>query len=178
MRSICAKLWRAPVVNWNGKILGCCRNFWGDFGGNAFSDGLIEAVNNEKIQHAREMLMGRAGERDDLPCVTCDLYQKMKKDRTWLTDEELKPGLAKAPIVLSVFPETAKPKSPTWTCFCPWGIRWTRFSWCAHPRRPGLRWVRIIRRASACQNQATTRFTRYPSGWILLSGASIRPSRR
>jgi MoaA/NifB/PqqE/SkfB family radical SAM enzyme len=108
VRSICHQLWRAPVVNWDGKILGCCRNFWGDFGGNAFRDGLIEAVNNEKIQHAREMLMGRTGERDDLPCVTCDLYHKMKKDRTWLTDEELKPGLAKAPIVLSVFPETGQ----------------------------------------------------------------------
>ncbi len=31
------------------KVLGCCRNFWGDFGGNAFTDGLVSSLNNEKI---------------------------------------------------------------------------------------------------------------------------------
>ncbi|MSO49441.1 MAG: hypothetical protein EXQ49_05995 [Acidobacteria bacterium] len=40
MESICHHLWDAPQINWDGKVLGCCRNFWGDFGpDNAFRDG-------------------------------------------------------------------------------------------------------------------------------------------
>jgi MoaA/NifB/PqqE/SkfB family radical SAM enzyme len=89
MRAICYQLWHAPVLNWDGRLNGCCRNFWGHFGGNAFQDGLDETVNGEGIRHARAMLMGRAAERPGLPCTTCDLYQTMKRDGTWLTDAEL-----------------------------------------------------------------------------------------
>ena len=31
--NLCHQLWEAPQINWDGKILGCARNFWGDFGG-------------------------------------------------------------------------------------------------------------------------------------------------
>jgi hypothetical protein len=72
MQHICHQLWDNPQINWNGKVLGCCRNFWGDFGGNAFRDGLEASLNNEKIAYARDMLLGRAPARDDLPCTTCD----------------------------------------------------------------------------------------------------------
>src|SRR5262249_34909681 len=48
MESICHQLWDRPQINWDGKVLGCCRNCWGDFGGNAFRDGLLASVNNEK----------------------------------------------------------------------------------------------------------------------------------
>ena len=75
--SICQQLWDDPQINWDGKILGCCRNFWGDFGGNAFTDGLIESVNNSKIKYARRMLTGRSPPRDDIPCTTCEMYHAM-----------------------------------------------------------------------------------------------------
>jgi len=74
LNQICRQLWDHPQINWDGKILGCCRNFWGDFGGNAFTDGLIESVNNEKMVYAREMLTGKSPPRDDIPCTTCDMY--------------------------------------------------------------------------------------------------------
>jgi MoaA/NifB/PqqE/SkfB family radical SAM enzyme len=96
MRHICAQLWHAPVLNWDGRVTGCCRNFWGGFGANAFTDGLEEAINAPAIVHAREMLMGRAAERPDLPCTTCDLYQTMKRDRSWIAAEET----AAAPAIL------------------------------------------------------------------------------
>jgi MoaA/NifB/PqqE/SkfB family radical SAM enzyme len=32
---ICRQLWLKPQINWDGRILGCCYNYWGDFG-NAF----------------------------------------------------------------------------------------------------------------------------------------------
>jgi Iron-sulfur cluster-binding domain len=84
LNSICHQLWDNPQINWDGKVLGCCRNFWGDFGGNAFIDGLSASVNSESIQYAREMLMGQRPARDDIPCTSCDIYRSMKRSSKWL----------------------------------------------------------------------------------------------
>jgi len=83
---ICLQLWDAPQINWDGKVLGCCRNFWGDFGGNAFSDGLEESLNNSKIAYARDMLKGYVPPRDDIPCTTCDLYEDMRLRGRFIVD--------------------------------------------------------------------------------------------
>jgi MoaA/NifB/PqqE/SkfB family radical SAM enzyme len=85
MQKICHQLWFQPQVNWDGKMLGCCRNFWGDFGGNVFRDGLEATVNNERMRYAREMLRGKAEPRDDIPCTTCEIYLGMKESSQWLT---------------------------------------------------------------------------------------------
>ncbi len=73
--TICNQLWKIPQINWDGAVLGCCRNYWGNFGGNAFTDGLLQAINNPKIRYARAMLLGRVPPREDIPCVTCEIYQ-------------------------------------------------------------------------------------------------------
>jgi hypothetical protein len=80
----CRQLWDEPQINWDGKVLGCCINFWGDFGGNAFRDGLTASVNTEQIQYARAMLLGRAPPRRGIPCTQCDRYTKMVKHGRWL----------------------------------------------------------------------------------------------
>jgi MoaA/NifB/PqqE/SkfB family radical SAM enzyme len=74
----CHQLWDTPQINWDGKVIGCCRNFWGDFGGNAFTDGLMNSINSEKMTYAREMLSGRKPARDDIPCSTCEIYIAMR----------------------------------------------------------------------------------------------------
>lgn len=84
MQGICHQLWDMPQVNWDGKMLGCCRNFWGDFGGNAFTDGLAASVNSQKMRHAREMLLGRAAPVEGIPCTTCEIYLGMKAEGKWL----------------------------------------------------------------------------------------------
>lgn len=76
---LCHQLWDRPQVNWDGRILGCCRNFWGEFGGNAFTDGLVPALNGERIEHARGMLLGERAPRADVPCTTCSIYLEMRK---------------------------------------------------------------------------------------------------
>lgn len=76
---ICDQLWDDPQINWDGRNLGCGRNFWGDFGGNAFTDGLAETVNSERMTYAREMLSGRQPPRDDIPCTTCEMYHAMRE---------------------------------------------------------------------------------------------------
>ncbi len=101
LRGICHQLWRAPVLNWDGRLTGCCRNFWGDFGVNAFDAGLEAALASERFQYAKQMLMGRAEARPDIPCTTCDLYQTMQSDGRWISREEIPPFSSK--ILLSVF---------------------------------------------------------------------------
>ena len=76
--AICHQLWDDPQINWDGKVMGCCRNFWGDFGGNAFTDGLTDSINNEQMNYARAMLSGQKPPRDDIPCTTCEIYTAMR----------------------------------------------------------------------------------------------------
>lgn len=80
----CNELWDLPQVNWNGELLGCSRNFWGDFGGNAFESGLVNVLNDEKIEYARDMLVGKRAARADIPCTTCEIYMGMKRNQRWL----------------------------------------------------------------------------------------------
>jgi len=79
-------------VNFDGKMLGCCRNFWGDFGPNAFTDGLTASVNGEKMTYARKMLRGDAAAREDIPCTTCEIYLGMQRRGKWLERPEDRKG--------------------------------------------------------------------------------------
>jgi Flp pilus assembly protein TadD len=83
-QQFCHQLWDHPQINWDGKVLGCCVDVWGDFGGNAFRDGLTASVNTEQIVHARAMLLGRVRAREDIPCTTCSVYRGMCERSHWL----------------------------------------------------------------------------------------------
>ena len=82
--AICHQLWEEPQINWDGKVFGCCWNYWKDFGGNVFTDGLHFSLNSEKITYAREMLQGIKPPRDDIPCIRCDLYLEYANEKKWL----------------------------------------------------------------------------------------------
>jgi hypothetical protein len=84
MQGICHQLWDQPQINWDGKVLGCCMNFWGDFGGNAFRDGLLNSINSKEIEYARGMLLGKHSGRDGIPCTTCNIYLGMQAEGRWL----------------------------------------------------------------------------------------------
>jgi hypothetical protein len=58
-------------------VLGCCVNYWGEFGGNAFTDPPDDWLNSERMAHARRMLTGEAPARDDVPCTRCGIYKRM-----------------------------------------------------------------------------------------------------
>jgi len=85
---ICSQLWNIPQVNWDGRVLGCCVNTWGDFG-NAFESGLEAVVKGETMSHARQMLLGEREEKAGIPCTTCWYYAAMKKTQTWMTNEDI-----------------------------------------------------------------------------------------
>lgn len=81
---ICAQLWTGPQIDFDGEMLGCCTNKepWG--AGNVFTSGLLAAVNGEKMQQARAMVLGRGEERDDIPCAHCRKFLWMKTHH-WLS---------------------------------------------------------------------------------------------
>ncbi len=83
MDSICEQMWQFPQINFDGRVLGCCANFWGEFGGDAFTD-LSSALNSEKIRYARAMLSGQAPAREDIPCSTCDAYKSRLRNDNWV----------------------------------------------------------------------------------------------
>lgn len=84
MASICDQLWVSPQINYDGRVLGCCTNYWADFGGNAFQD-YDDAINSERLQYARAMLSGRADDREDIPCTRCNIYRARKESRDWVS---------------------------------------------------------------------------------------------
>jgi len=86
---LCTLLWDFPQINWDGKLLGCCVNYWGDYG-NVFHLGLEKAFNDEKIAYAREMLLGRAEGRKGIPCNSCYIYKEIKDRASFLTPLEMK----------------------------------------------------------------------------------------
>lgn len=83
VQGACQALWVQPTINWNGTVMGCCATRFG-FGGNAFREGLLASINNEKMQYARLMLTGKMPARDDIPCSDCTLYLEMADSGQWL----------------------------------------------------------------------------------------------
>jgi lipopolysaccharide biosynthesis glycosyltransferase/MoaA/NifB/PqqE/SkfB family radical SAM enzyme len=91
LHQICEQLWDSPQINWDGRILGCCRNFWKEFGGNAFKDALPAALNGEAIRYARRMLMGRAEARAGIACTTCEIYLWRQSNDRWIDRPSRRP---------------------------------------------------------------------------------------
>ena len=85
----CQQLWTDPVINYDGKILGCCINHWGDFG-HIEKGRLSEGMTNEKVGYAKDMLLGRKSAREDIPCTTCDIYKTMQKNNGWIREKNIK----------------------------------------------------------------------------------------
>lgn len=87
-KATCEQLWKSPQIHSDGRLLGCCINYKQDYG-NVFKEGLLECINNTKINYARQMLMGKEPPREDIPCSQCRYYQTMRSNNTWITQEEV-----------------------------------------------------------------------------------------
>lgn len=70
----CKQLWAQPQINWDGKVLGCCCNFYDGSGGNVFKDGLLKALNNPKMIYTKNMLAGLAKPMTGIPCLRCETF--------------------------------------------------------------------------------------------------------
>ena len=49
-----------------------------------------ECINSEKMNYAREMLMGKCAARDDIPCTGCKVFWRKKETGTWFTEKDMK----------------------------------------------------------------------------------------
>lgn len=74
--AMCNQMWDAPQINWDGRLLGCCMNNWGDYG-NVLDAGLDAALADPRYAYAKRMLLGLESERADIPCSRCDIYRAM-----------------------------------------------------------------------------------------------------
>jgi MoaA/NifB/PqqE/SkfB family radical SAM enzyme len=72
----CVQFWKSPQINWDGKLLGCCQNLWGDFG-NVFEQGFETCMTSERFVFAKKMLLGKANNRSDIPCTKCSVYKQI-----------------------------------------------------------------------------------------------------
>lgn len=72
----CRQLWNSPQINWDGRLLGCCKNLFSDFGVNVFDSSLDECLKSEKYVYAKEMLLGNKKARSDIPCSKCLYYPR------------------------------------------------------------------------------------------------------
>jgi uncharacterized cupin superfamily protein/MoaA/NifB/PqqE/SkfB family radical SAM enzyme len=161
LRDCCTHMWRAPQINFDGRVLGCCVNHWDDYG-NAFEEGLPEVLNGERMTYARAMLKGEKGERADIPCVKCRAYQQMKATGMWLQDRELlgKPVSSRWENRI----ETLKDRSGWTTSVRHVEDRIAKVLNRAEPRKPGL--MGIVRRGFS----VLAALTEKPSSPTLESG--------
>jgi MoaA/NifB/PqqE/SkfB family radical SAM enzyme/quercetin dioxygenase-like cupin family protein len=89
-RKCCVEMWTHPQVNIDGRVLGCSINYWADFG-NAFTEGLEEAINSESLTYARNMLMGKVPAREGIACTTCRVYHRIQAGGAWIREDEIAP---------------------------------------------------------------------------------------
>lgn len=82
----CHQLWNIPQINWDGRMLGCCNNYKGDFG-NVFISGIENSLAGKKMKSAKQMLLGKNVPEieEGIPCSKCKIYEGLQKKQNWLT---------------------------------------------------------------------------------------------
>jgi MoaA/NifB/PqqE/SkfB family radical SAM enzyme len=86
----CHQLWLRPRINFDGRLLGCSINHWGDFG-NVFTSGLETLLASNKMQRTKEMLLGLRDAEEGSPCLRCAVYHDMQRHNAWVRPEDLAP---------------------------------------------------------------------------------------
>jgi MoaA/NifB/PqqE/SkfB family radical SAM enzyme len=95
-RDRCLCLWKAPQINWNGKLLGCACNTRRAFAEYVLDGTFLAEINNERMRYARKMLLGEAPSRADIPCDGCAFYKQILEHNLWYTPEEIMAATAKS----------------------------------------------------------------------------------
>jgi MoaA/NifB/PqqE/SkfB family radical SAM enzyme len=87
----CIQLWNEPQINWDGKMLGCCANKYGDFG-NVFEEGLENVLTGPKFVRAKNVVLGRVSPREDDPCFGCPVYRRLNPEMVDTLEPTRHPG--------------------------------------------------------------------------------------
>ncbi|MBP7866317.1 MAG: hypothetical protein KA419_10235 [Acidobacteria bacterium] len=90
--AVCENLWNEPQINWDGRLLGCPCNC-DFFAVNVFESGLEKALANEDYVYAKQMVLGKANPRDDVPCSVCDIYRYRRAHGVYLDEKTVEPAV-------------------------------------------------------------------------------------
>jgi hypothetical protein len=85
--SMCMNLWDAPQLNFDGKILGCVYNHWGNFGRLEFGKSLLPHLEGGLIGATRRALAGEGPMPSESPCRQCQFYTDRLNTGHWLTPQ-------------------------------------------------------------------------------------------
>lgn len=100
VHGLCTELWEHPQINWDGRVLGCSRNYWKAFQGNAFTGGLVKSLNVDDLITARRVLAGEIPPDSDLPCINCDIFQDRMKNRVFVNRNRVYRGLRRGAAMI------------------------------------------------------------------------------
>ncbi len=89
LKSFCVKMWTQPQINWDGRLIGCCRLADKDYGVNVFDIGLETALKSPKFSYAKKMLMNKESAKPCIPCASCDYYQRLADENIWISEDEI-----------------------------------------------------------------------------------------
>ena len=84
----CTGLWERIQINWDGRLLGCCRNPY-PFPVNVFKIGLRKAMGNKKYRDTKKMLAGKIEPREDIICSTCSVFKLRIENQVFLNDRTM-----------------------------------------------------------------------------------------
>ena len=77
----CQDLFLSPQIDWNGKLLGCCYSLVSTFDVNVFEEGLLKALNQQKVLYAKQMVTDfSTPPKKDILCSSCSVYETIKEE--------------------------------------------------------------------------------------------------
>lgn len=83
--AICSQIFIGPQINWDGRLLGCCKLMYADFGVNVFDIGLENALRSPKYIAAKECLLTLHPDEEryaDCACMNC--ITRLRRDASGL----------------------------------------------------------------------------------------------
>lgn len=84
----CQGLWERIQINWDGRLLGCCRHKK-PFTSNVFKSGLKKTTKSKEYMYTKKMLTGRMQPQEDIECSKCQTFKLMVKKRVFVNDRAI-----------------------------------------------------------------------------------------
>ena len=84
--NLCARMFEAPQINYDGKLLGCCILYKEWLGVNVFEQGLKKALRSAEFLYSIGMLRGKYFPLDSSPCTKCNEYDIMTYNEVYFKE--------------------------------------------------------------------------------------------
>ena len=84
----CISVWNWPQVNWDGRLMLCCCNYFKNIDINVFEIGLEKALQHPIVKKTKKMLMGGKACKDS-PCYNCWVYKNIVKEKSFIKKKEV-----------------------------------------------------------------------------------------